>query len=316
MSKVRGPWPELAYVDTKIERLSEQRGDTALMAKFAASTDARAIIVAQEMIVLKKSGESHDALFHFDEAKKLGADGEPVFIGLHHEKPRFGFSLTAEKIEPLKSRGDLHITDLRSVATQGLVPHEQLELIAITKALHHWHARNRFCPNCGHATEMSDAGWRRDCSNCKAQHFSRTDPCVIMLAIDGERCLLGRSHRFVPGMYSALAGFIEPGESMEDAVRRETQEESGLKIGAVRYFASQPWPFPHSLMIGCFAEAKSGELNFDKNEIEDGRWFSREEAATMLARKHSDGLITPPPSAIAHHIIRAYVERGADVLKD
>jgi len=316
LTRPSGAWPGLAYVDTKIERLSEQRGDHALMLKFAASKDARAVVVAHEMIVLKKTNTGHDALFEQDEARQLGTTSNPIFIGLHRQAPRFGFTLTAERIDPLKSRNDLHITDLRSIATQGLVPHEQLECIAIAKALHHWHARNRFCPNCGSTTEMSDAGWRRICPGCKAEHFSRTDPCVIMLPIDGERCLLARSHRFVPGMYSALAGFMEPGESMEDAVRRETQEESGLKIGRVRYYASQPWPFPHSLMIGCFAEALSSDLTLDKNEIEDGRWFSREEAATMLARKHEHGLITPPPSAIAHHLIRAYVERGADVLGD
>jgi NAD+ diphosphatase len=313
---LNNPLAGLAYVSTQIERLSERRGDRALMGNFFASPEARAIVVAHEMIVLKATAGKQDALFALNEAKNLGASGEAIFIGLHQEKPRFGFSLTSEKLEPLKQRSGLHITDLRSVATQGLVPHEQLECIAITKALHHWHARNRFCPNCGSATDMIDAGWRRGCPACKTQHFSRADPCVIMLAVRGERCLLARSHRFVPGMYSALAGFMEPGESMEDAVRRETQEESGLRIGAVRYFASQPWPFPHSLMIGCFAEALGDELKLDPNEIENGRWFSREEAATMLPRQHKDGLITPPPSAIAHHLIRAYVERGTDVLKD
>jgi NAD+ diphosphatase len=306
--------PGLAYTNTQINRMSEQRGDRALIEKFFKSEDARAIVVAHEMIVLKKSGEKCDALFGMEETRELGASGETIFIGLHQKKPRFGLSLAAENAEALKERSGLHVTDLRSVATQGLVPHEQLECIAIAKALYHWHARNSFCPNCGSATNMSDAGWRRSCPGCKAEHFSRTDPCVIMLAVRGEKCLLARSHRFVQGMYSALAGFMEPGESMEDAVRRETQEESGLNIGAVRYFASQPWPFPHSLMIGCHAEALGDELNFDKNEIEDGRWFSREEAATMLPRRHKDGLITPPPSAIAHHLIRAYVERGEDVL--
>jgi NAD+ diphosphatase len=308
--------PGLAYVDTQIERLSEQRGDQVLMAKLAASTDARGVVVAKEMIILKKSGEKCDALFAMYEAQNLGAESEPVFIGLAGKKPHFGFSLAAEKTEALKQRPDLLIADLRSVAIQGLIPPEQLEMIAINKALHHWHAKNRFCPNCGSETNMSDAGWRRECLNCKTQHFSRTDPCVIMLAVRGDNCLLARSHRFVPGMYSALAGFMEPGESMEDAARRETEEESGLKIGAVRYFASQPWPFPHSLMIGCFAEALNDDLKLDPNEIEAGRWFTREEAATMLTREHKEDLITPPPSAIAHHLIRAYVERGEKVLSD
>lgn len=308
------PLPGLAYVDTQLERRSEQRGDAAQMAKLAANADARAVISSGEMMVLKESGEQCDALFGMDEAQNLGTGTQPVFLGLAGNKPRFGFSLSGDKAEALKTRSGLHITDLRSIAIQGLVPPEQLELIAINKALHHWHSKNKFCPNCGTATHMSDAGWRRDCPVCKTQHFCRTDPCVIMLAVRGERCLLARSHRFLPGMYSALAGFMEPGESVEDAARRETEEESGLRIGVVRYFASQPWPFPHSLMIGCFAEALGDELNFDKNEIEDGRWFGREEAAAMLARRHEDGLITPPPSAIAHHLIRAYVEGGEKIL--
>ena len=135
-----------------------------------------------------------------------------------------------------------------------------------------------------------------------------------MLAFDGEHCLLGRSARFVPNSYSCLAGFVEPGESIEEAVRRETLEEAGIRCGRVRYFASQPWPFPSSLMIGCHAQAISREITIDRDELEDARWFSRDETAAMLVRKHPQGLITPPPMAIAHHIIRAWVEDGDDVL--
>jgi NAD+ diphosphatase len=156
------------------------------------------------------------------------------------------------------------------------------------------------------------AGWRRDCAKCKAQHFPRTDPVVIMLATDGERCLLGRSPRFVPSMWSCLAGFVEPGEAIEDAVRRETREEAGIACGRVTYFASQPWPFPTSLMIGCHAEALNREIVVDREELEDARWFSKTEVADMLMRKHPEGLTTPPPVAIAHHLIRAWVEGEID----
>jgi NAD+ diphosphatase len=116
-------------------------------------------------------------------------------------------------------------------------------------------------------------------------------------------------------MWSCLAGFVEPGETIEEAVRRETFEEAGIFVGRVNYFASQPWPYPMSLMIGCMAEARSVDLNIDRNEIEDARWVSRTEAALMLMRTHPDGLMTPPPMAVAHHIIRAFVERGPDVLR-
>jgi NAD+ diphosphatase len=129
-----------------------------------------------------------------------------------------------------------------------------------------------------------------------------------MLAVDGERCLLGRSPRFLPTMWSCLAGFIEPGESIEDAVHRETREEAGIGCGRVVYFRSQPWPFPSSLMIGCHAEAVTHDIVVDHEELEDARWFSKDEVATMLMRKHPDGLTTPPPVAIAYHIIRAWVD--------
>jgi NAD+ diphosphatase len=135
-----------------------------------------------------------------------------------------------------------------------------------------------------------------------------------MLAIDGERCLLGRQSRFAPGMWSCLAGFVEPGETIEEAARRETLEEAGIVCGEVRYFASQPWPFPSSLMIGCHAQALSRDITVDREELEDARWFSRAEAAAMLRKEHPDGLFTPPPVAIAHHIIRAWVENGDGVL--
>jgi NAD+ diphosphatase len=148
------------------------------------------------------------------------------------------------------------------------------------------------------------------------QHFPRTDPVVIMLAIDtnggGERCLLGRSGRFASNSWSCLAGFVEPGETIEDAVRREVLEEAGIVCGKVNYFRSQPWPFPSSLMIGCHALALSQEIVVDHNELEGARWFDREEIASMLARQHPDGLITPVPVAIAYHIIRHWVENGVE----
>ena len=173
-----------------------------------------------------------------------------------------------------------------------------------------WHIRHGFCAVCGTATAMSLGGARRDCPNCGAQHFPRTDPVVIMLAIDagsgGEQALLGRSPRFNPGMYSCLAGFMEPGETIEDAVRRETAEESGIQVGRVRYHASQPWPFPSSLMIGCYAEALSTAIRRDEQELEDCRWFSREDVRRMLAGNHPEGITAPISMAIASHLIRAW----------
>jgi NAD+ diphosphatase len=198
---------------------------------------------------------------------------------------------------------------------QGAVADEHLPPLAEAKALLGWHLKHGFCANCGAQTTLTQAGWRRDCPSCKTEHFPRTDPVVIMLPIGRERCVLGRSPRFPQTMWSCLAGFTEPGESIEEAVRREVLEEVGLSCARVTYFASQPWPFPSSLMIGCHVEATSDRITIDKTEIEEARWFDREELKLMLELKHPQGLTTPPPIAIAHHIIRDFIERGAQVLE-
>jgi NAD+ diphosphatase len=224
--------------------------------------------------------------------------------------PRFAVALDAAAAEALKAGGAFELTDLRSIAVRGLVEPEHLPPLAEGKALLNWHARHRFCSNCGAATELVEAGWRRECPVCRTQHFPRTDPVAIMLPVAGERCVLGRSHRFQPGMWSCLAGYVEPGETIEEAVRRETREEAGIVCGRVAYFASQPWPFPTSLMIGCHAEATTHDIVIDHTELADARWFDREEVALMMLRKHPEGFSTPVPVAIAYHIIRAWVEGG------
>jgi NAD+ diphosphatase len=309
-----GPPPQLGYVASRLARAAELRSDEAALKRFAAHAGARAYAVGGELVVLKNAAECCDPLFALDEARALGPARETVFLGLADDAPRYGFGLDPKDVEPLKLRNDLTVTDLRSIAVQGLVATEHLPPLAEAKALLGWHARHGFCPNCGAATTTVSAGWRRDCPSCKAQHFPRTDPVVIMLAIAGERCVLGRSPRFVPTMWSCLAGFAEPGESLEEAVRREVREEVGIACGRVKYFTSQPWPFPSSIMIGCHAQALSDAIVVDRDELEDARWFDREELATMLKRQHVQGLTTPPPVAIAHHIIRSFVEEGADVL--
>ncbi|MGC1778061.1 MAG: NAD(+) diphosphatase [Xanthobacteraceae bacterium] len=309
-----GPPPELGYVASRVERMAELRSDDAALKRFSAHPSAGVYVIGGELVVLKNTGGRGEPLFTPDAARALGAVRETVFLGLMDGVPRFGFGLDPQEIEPLKPRDDLKITDLRSVAVQGLVEASHLPPLAEAKALLGWHARHRFCPNCGAPTETVSAGWRRDCPACKVQHFPRTDPVVIMLVIAGERCVLGRSPRFAPTMWSCLAGFAEPGESLEEAVRREVREEVGIACGRVKYFASQPWPFPSSIMIGCHAEALSETIVVDRDELEDARWFEREELAAMLMRRHPDGLTTPPPVAIAHHIIRNFVEESADVL--
>lgn len=309
-----GPWPHLAYVGASFDRAAERRNDADFLRRAAEDAATRAVLISGELIVTRQNAE--DPLWGMQEARALGAAGSGIFLGLESGATRFGFSFPAETAERLKECAEYAVNDLRSIALKGLVDPRYLQLIATAKALIAWHERRPFCSNCGSRTNAVEAGWRRDCPSCNAQHFPRTDPCVIMLAIDGERCLLGRAPRFPPEMWSCLAGFVEPGETIEEAVRRETLEEVGITAGRVTYFISQPWPFPMSLMIGCHAEAKSTEIKIDPNEIADARWVPREEAALMLARKHPAGLFTPPPFAVAHHLLRAYVERGADVLDE
>ncbi len=261
-----------------------------------------------ELVVLRKSTGMHDPLFTQAQAQALGRTSETAFLGLLDGVPRFATALDPADATALKSRDDLVVTDLRSIAVGALVEADHLPPLAEGKALLNWHVRHRFCSNCGAATNAVDAGWRRDCPSCRAHHFPRTDPVVIMLPVEGERCVLGRSHRFQPGMWSCLAGFVEPGEAIEDAVRRETREEVGITCGRVSYFASQPWPFPTSLMIGCHAEARSHDIVIDRTELDDARWFERAEVEAMLLRRHPGGLTTPPTVAIAYHIIRAWLE--------
>ena len=308
-----GPKPQLGYTQSPIERAAERRADQAWLAAAAADARALAYVIGGELIVLKKNGSALDAAFSLMEARALGNSAEMVFLGLIDGAARFGIGLDPAAAAALKPRDDLLVTDLRSIAVQGLVGLDHLPPLAEAKALLNWHARHRFCPNCGAPSQAVQGGWRRDCPACKAEHFPRTDPVVIMLAIAGDRCVLGRSRRFAPTMWSCLAGYVEPGEAIEDAVRRETREEVGIVCGRVAYFASQPWPFPTSLMIGCHVEACSRDLTIDRTELEDARWFEREEAVAMLLRRHPDGLTTPPPVAIAHHIIRAWLESESGV---
>lgn len=303
-----GPKPRLGYTQNPIERAAELRPDDAAIARLLAQPGAGAYVIGGDWIVMKKGAPLSEPLFAFDEARSLGAAGETVFLGLLGGVARFGFGLAPAAAEALKSNERYFVTDLRSIAVQGLVEAEHLSLIAEAKAVLHWHLRHRFCPNCGAPTRPVSAGWKRDCPQCDTEHFPRTDPVAIMLAIVGDRCLLGRSPRFLPTMWSCLAGFIEPGEAIEDAVRRETREEAGITCGRVVYFQSQPWPFPSSLMIGCHAEALTRDIVVDRAELEDARWFSKAEVESMLMRRHPQGLTTPPPVAIAHHLIRAWVE--------
>jgi len=198
--------------------------------------------------------------------------------------------------------------DLRSAGLQGLISNPSLGILAQGKSMTSWHRSHQFCSACGAASIAVDGGIRRHCATCGADHFPRTDPVVIMLIVHGDECLLGRGADYNQGQYSTLAGFVDQGETIEEAVRREIAEETRIKVGRVTYHTSQPWPFPSTLMIGCRGEALTREIHIDDHEIEHARWFSRREVISMFEKTHSDGLILPPDYAIAHHLIKSFAK--------
>ena len=307
-----------------LDRLSDKRDNIEFIAALAADPRALTLALVSEVPVLRRQAGAATPWFTLAEAKALGPARELVFLGQREDGPRFAQLLddSAAQVEGeldpgamidrrkriIPGRVDCTLTDLRSMALAGGLPQQEIALFAEAKSLLHWHSRHRYCSACGQASQMSAAGWRRDCPVCKAMHFPRTDPVVIMLAISGDHCLMGRQGRFGKGMYSALAGFLEPGETIEEAVRREIREEAGIATGKVTYLASQPWPFPASLMIGCLAEALARDIIIDRTELEDARWFSREDVKLMLAGTHPDGYSAPQSVAIAHHLLRAWIE--------
>ena len=237
----------------------------------------------------------------------LDGAGDPILLGLDGGDARFAVDVSevAETPGGLCGLGPgVEFQGLRAAAPN--LPAGDAAIAAQARSLLGWHERHPYCAACGGETRSRNGGSSRSCSGCGAEHFPRTDPVVIVVVSRGGRALLGRSGRFPGNLFSALAGFMEAGESLEEAVRREVAEESGIRVGAVRYVFSQPWPFPASLMLGCLAEGLSDEITIDPQEIEDARWFSRAELTEALAGR-SDVLTVPQPLAIAHHLIRAWL---------
>jgi len=230
-----------------------------------------------------------------------------VFLGLDGTSGCFAAVPPQGSVAPPQQRSWQAISSLRP---------DDLATYGGARSLVDWHARHRFCARCGSPTVLAKGGWQRNCTSdtCKAEHFPRVDPVTIMLVEHEGNLLLGRQPRFPPHNYSALAGFVEPGETIEEAVMREVLEEAGVTVRGVSYVMSQPWPFPSSLMIGCHAHADDPAITIDTTELDDARWFSRPEVEEALeaSREGRPGkaFSCPPPMAVAHHLLRWWMERG------
>ena len=295
------------FAGNPLDRASERRRDTAWVRSLLDDPAAR-ILPLSDLRPLTR-GSTSPVLDWQKVAPWRGRieDGATlIFLGLDDERPYFAVDASGADIAPGQ---DGELLDARTLAP--LLPAGEAAILAEARSLVDWHARHRFCAQCGSPTRVTAAGWVRRCPECKASHYPRSDPVTIMLAVRGERALLGRNKRRPGSRFSCLAGFMEPGETLEECVRREVHEESGIRVGRVRYLACQPWPFPSSLMMGFLCEGLTEEITVDPEELAEARWFEREEIRAMVARAATGPddptqVSVPGPVAIAHQICRRW----------
>ncbi len=303
----------IAFSGNPLDRTGEKRTDTAWLASIRAGANAHVLPLWKLQPLLHGAEIATDSvrLCFLEGGLASGLGGNEaieVFLGMRGGQAFFARDISALP-DPLAAAlaNYGHFRDARSAA--ALLDAGESAILAQAKALVDWHNRHGFCAKCGAPTVAKDAGYRRTCANCGTEHFPRTDPAVIMLVTRGNECLLGRNRRFTGGHYSTLAGFVEPGETIEEAVAREIFEEVGLQTRDVRYFASQPWPFPSNLMIGCFAETEPGIETLDGHEIVAARWFDHGTVGRMISGASSE-VPLPRRDAIAFHLIAHWAENG------
>ncbi|MEO0391436.1 MAG: NAD(+) diphosphatase [Pseudomonadota bacterium] len=316
----------VTFGGSALDRAAELRGDADALNAAAEAPEARAIVLWQGKPLIDRTRPAHLMRLPMDHPILEDAAEGRIFLGREEGAARFAYTISkwapagqdmaalggfldpSEQHHPTM-QDDQIFGELRRVMT-WLSPRDA-ELAATARALIGWHDSHQFCARCGTRSDMVQAGWQRTCPNCGAHHFPRTDPVVIMLITHGNSVLIGRSPGWPDNMYSLLAGFIEPGETLEAAVRREVFEESGVRVGPVSYLASQPWPFPASLMFGCHGQATSTEITIDPNEIEDAIWVSREEMADAFAGTHPR-IAAARKGAIAHFLLENWLADTLD----
>lgn len=286
-----------------------------------ALNSARAMVLWRGKPLFYNQNNPELAWLPLDNALLNEAQDAPIFLGLENDEPRFCYDISAWEdpnmdadqmgnfLDQSQNRhpamtDDQAFLELRAVMSQ--ITPQDAGNAATARGIWAWHESHKFCAKCGQTSVVAQAGWQRTCTKCDTHHFPRTDPVVIMLITNGNEVLMGRSPNWPEGMYSLLAGFMEPGESIESAVRREVFEEAGIAVGDVGYIASQPWPFPASLMIGCWGRAISTKINIDPVEIEDAQWVTRED---LMAAQHEDNPKIKPArkGALAHHLIHMWL---------
>lgn len=295
------------YAGLQLDRGTEKRRDEAWVAERLGRAETRLLPVWRSQSLVIEGPEPHAVFLSYGECN--GLDCQRIFLGERDGTSYFAMDVShvdeARLPEVLPGRGKF--VDLRAVG--ALMDRLEGGLLAYARALAYWHSRHRFCPVCGAPTRSNPAGHVRKCTNesCGAEHFPRTDPAVIMLVHDGERCLLGHHVRWTIPMYSTLAGFVEPGESLEDAVAREIYEEAGVRVTDVRYHSSQPWPFPSSIMLGFYARAVTTDIAADPQELQHAAWFTRD----FLRGPHDpDKFRLPRADSIARRLIEDWIESG------
>ncbi len=315
---------QITFGGGALDRAGLVRRDGSAVAALIARPEARVLPVWRGKPLLAGADRDRLGWLTPDHPVLRLADNGLVLLGLSPQGPRLAADLSAWEPPDLDAAAlaafsdpteqhhpdlaaDHRFAELRGAMTR--LSALDAECAATARAILGWHRSHRFCSACGAASVMAEAGWRRTCPACGTHHFPRSDPVVIMLVTRGDRLLVGRSPGWPPGMYSLLAGFVEPGETIEAAVRREVAEETRIPVGRVRYLASQPWPFPSSLMIGCAAEALDDAIDLDRTEVEDAVWIDRATLRAMLAGAHQT-MRAARPGSIARHLTERWLAEG------